>query len=62
MTKIFRPLIASVTDRELAQYAEFLREENKILRARIRGQIHTRLSERERLLKLGRALGQTIEN
>lgn len=64
MTKIFHPLlalIASATDRELAKYVEYLKEENKILRARVPGQIHTKPSERERLIKLGKALGKAIE-
>ena len=62
--KIFHPLlalIASATDKELARYVEFLKEENKILRARVPGQIHTRPDERSRLIKLGKALGQAIE-
>lgn len=45
MSLIFHPLlalIASVTDRELARYVEFLKEENKILRSRVPGQIHTK--------------------
>jgi hypothetical protein len=40
MPAIFQPLlalIASVTDRQLARYVEFLKEESKILRTRIRG-------------------------
>lgn len=64
MTRIFHPLlamIASATDRELARYVEYLKEENKILRARIPGQIHTRDHERERLVHLGRRLGRAIE-
>ncbi len=64
MSKIFHPLlalIASATDRELARYVEYLKEENKILRARVPGQIHTKPSERERLIKLGKALGKAIE-
>ncbi len=62
--KIFHPLlalIASASNNELARYVEFLKEENKILRARIPGQIHTRPDERSRLVKLGKALGQAIE-
>ncbi len=62
--KIFHPLlalIASAADRQLARYVEFLKEENKILRARIKGQIHTKPGERQRLLVLGKALGQAIE-
>ncbi len=62
--KIFHPLlalIASASSNELAKYIEFLKEENKILRARVPGQIHTKPDERSRLVKLGKALGQAIE-
>ena len=62
--QIFHPLlalIASATDKELARYVEFLKEENKILRGRIKGQVHTKPEERERLLKLGKPLGKAIE-
>ncbi|MCA9076583.1 MAG: DDE-type integrase/transposase/recombinase [Planctomycetaceae bacterium] len=65
MEKIVHPLlamIASATDRELAKYVEFLKEENRILRARVPGkQVHTKPHERERLLKLGRSLGRAVE-
>lgn len=64
MTKLYHPLlalIASATDTELAKYVQYLKEENKILRARIPGQIHTRVHERERLLKFGKVLGRAIE-
>ncbi|MCA9112203.1 MAG: helix-turn-helix domain-containing protein [Planctomycetaceae bacterium] len=65
MEKIVHPLlamIASATDRELAKYVEFLKEENRILRARVPGkQIHTKPHERERLLKLGKSLGHAVE-
>ena len=62
--KIFHPLlalIASASTNELAKYVEFLKEEYKILRARVPGQVHTRPDERSRLVKLGKALGQAIE-
>ena len=62
--KIFHPLlalIASASNNELAKYIEFLKEENKILRVRVPGQIHTKADERSRLVKLGKALGQGIE-
>ena len=62
--KIFHPLlalIASASTNELARYVEFLKEEYKILRARVPGQVHTRPDERSRLVKLGKALGQAIE-
>jgi putative transposase len=64
VSKIFHPLlalIASGTDKELAKYVEFLKEENKILRSRIPGPIHTKAEERQRLLKLGKALRRAIE-
>lgn len=64
VSKIFHPLlalIASGTDSELAKYVEFLKEENKILRSRIPGPIHTKPEERQRLLKLGKALGRAIK-
>ena len=47
-------LIASATDRELARYVQFLKTKNQILRSRIKGQIHTRPHERERLVSLGK--------
>ncbi len=62
--KIFHPLlalIASASNNDLAKYVEFLKEENKILRARVPGRIHTKPDERSRLVKLGKALGQAIE-
>jgi putative transposase len=64
MPQIFHPLlalIASASDNELARYVEYLKEENKILRARIPGQIHTKPEERKRLLRLGKPLGRAIE-
>jgi putative transposase len=64
MPQIFHPLLAlivSATDRELAKYVEYLKQENKILRARIGGEIHTKPEERERLLKYGKAIGRAIE-
>ena len=63
MAKIFHPLlalIASGTDRELAKYFEFLKEENKILRARIPGQVHTKPDERRRLAQLSKALRRGV--
>ena len=63
--QLFHPLlalIASATDKELAKYVQYLKEENKILRSRIPGkQIHTTPAERERLIKFGKPLGKAIE-
>ena len=64
MNNIYHPLlalIASATDNELDKYVEYLKHENKILRARIQGQIHTTYQERQTLLKYGKAVGKTIE-
>ncbi len=61
--KIFHPLlalIASATNSELARYVDFLKEENRILRSRIPGQVHTKPEERSGLIKLGKSLGQAI--
>ena len=49
ITKIYHPLlalIASATNSELAKYVEYVKAENKILRAGIPGQIHTRPEDR----------------
>ena len=64
MHRFFHPLlalIASATDRELARHIRYLKEENRILRARIPGQVHTRPHERARLLRFGKPLGRAIE-
>jgi putative transposase len=64
VARLFYPLltlIASSTDRELAKHVQFLKEENKILRSRIKGEVHTKPEERKRLLELGRSLGRALE-
>ena len=64
MNKIYHPLlalIASAADNELAKYVEYLKHENKILRARIPGQIHTTYQERQTLMKYGKVIGRAIE-
>jgi putative transposase len=64
MPHVFHPLlalIASATDRELAKYVEYLKYENKILRARLPKQIHTTTEERGFLLKFGKAVGKAID-
>jgi len=64
MSKIFHPLlalIASATDNQLAKYVEYLKHENKILRARLPKQVHTTAEERTTLLKFGKVIGRAIE-
>ena len=51
MNNIYHPLLAlitSATDNKLAKYIEYLKHENKILRARIPSQIHTTYEETRR--------------
>jgi putative transposase len=55
-------LLANVTDREMARMVSYLKEENRILRARLPGQINTTPRERERLLRFGRNLGKAIHS
>ncbi|WP_339749403.1 hypothetical protein [uncultured Rubinisphaera sp.] len=45
----------------MAKYAEYLKAENQILRARIPGQIHTTANERQKLIKLGKGIGRAVE-
>ena len=65
VAKLFHPflaLIATATDRELAKYLDYLKEENKILRARLPGkQVHTTPTESKRLLRFGKPFGRAIE-
>jgi hypothetical protein len=47
MSKIFHPLlalIASATDKALAEYVEYLKHENKIMRARLRYSVRSLVS------------------
>lgn len=59
-TRVLHPLLAllaSVTRQELARQVAYLKEENRILRARLPEQIRTTEKERKRLLRAGRKLG-----
>jgi putative transposase len=53
-------LLAKATDRELARMVSYLKEENRILRARLPERINVTPRERERLLRFGRHLGAAI--
>jgi len=55
-------LLAKATDRELARMVSYLKEENRILRARLPEHINTTPRERERLLRFGRKLGKAIHS
>tara|TARA_R110002111_G_scaffold7432_2_gene29630 strand:- start:7188 stop:8219 length:1032 start_codon:yes stop_codon:yes gene_type:complete len=63
MIQLFHPLltlIATASDSLLAKYVLYLKNENRILRDRIPGEIHTKLHERAQLLKYGQPLGKAI--
>ena len=53
-------LLAKATDRELARMVSYLKEENRILRARLPERINVTPKERQRLLRFGRHLGRAI--
>ena len=55
-------LLTKATDRELARMVSYLKEENRILRARLPERINTTPKERERLLRFGRNLGKAIHS
>jgi putative transposase len=51
-------LLAKATDRELGRMVSYLKEENKVLRARLPQRTEVTPKERERLLRFGRHLGK----
>jgi hypothetical protein len=56
MARFFHPLLtllANATESQLAQYVEFLKAENRILRSKLPKCVVCAASERERLVKLG---------
>jgi putative transposase len=53
-------LLAHATDRELARQVQYLKNENRVLRARLPKHIMTTPAERARLLKYGRPVGLAI--
>ncbi len=64
MIKLFHPLltlIATASDSLLAKYVLYLKKENRILRDRTPGEIHTKPHERAQLLKYGKPLEKAID-
>jgi putative transposase len=55
-------LLAKATDRELARMVSYLKEENRILRARLPKRINVTEKERNRLLRFGKNLGRAIQH
>jgi putative transposase len=54
-------LLTQATDRELARMVRYLKEENRVLRARLPDRINVTRKERNRLLRFGRDLGSAIQ-
>jgi putative transposase len=50
-------LLAHATDRELARQVQYLKNENRVLRARLPKLVMTTPPERARLLKYGKPVG-----
>ena len=64
MSRILHPLfalLASATRQELARQVAYLKEENRILRSRLPGQISVTAKERQRLIRVGRKLGAQLK-
>jgi len=64
MGRILHPLfalLASVTRQDLARQVAYLKEENKILRARLPERLVATPQEKRRLLRFGRKLGQQLK-
>ena len=68
MARFFHPLLlvlARATESQLARYVEYLKEENRILRAKLPKRVVCSPGERQRLIKLGKPLGigdQTVDH
>lgn len=55
-------LFATATDRELTRMVEYLREENRILRAKLPKRVPVTVQEKQPLIKLGQPLGAAIKD
>ena len=60
LVQSFFLMMAASTDRELARQVQYLRAENRILRAKLPQRISVTAQERQRLLKYGKPLGTAI--
>ena len=65
LSRFFHPLImmlASMSRSELARNVQYLKAENEILRSKLPKRITVTPSERQRLLKFGKAVGSAIKH
>lgn len=64
MARLLHPLLllaARATDSELGRYIEYLKAENRILRAKLPARVAVTPAERRRLVKLGLRVGPAIK-
>ena len=54
-------MLAGCTEKELARQVQYLKEENKILRAKLPRRITVTPAERRSLLKFGKPVGKAIK-
>jgi hypothetical protein len=54
-------ILATATQKELARYVSYLKEENKILRRRLPERVLVEPNERRRLVRLGAKLGRALD-
>ena len=65
MKRMFQSLLvvlSAATDRQLAKYVQFLKEENRDLRGRLPKRLIVTPRERQRLLKYGQPLGLAVRD
>ena len=65
MKRMFQSLLvvlSAATDRQLAKYVQFLKEENRVLRERLPKRLIVTPRERQRLLKYGQPLGLAVRD
>jgi putative transposase len=63
--RFFQPLLlllAQATDKHLAEYLQFLKTENRILRSKLPTRVNVTEAEKEKLLKLGKPVGRAIKD
>jgi putative transposase len=58
----FLLMLATVTDRQLAAYVQYLRAENRILRGKLPRRLTFTPQERRTLLRLGKPLGAALKD
>ena len=62
--RLFQPLLALIatsTEKELAAHVEYLKAENRVLRAKLPNRITVSPAERQQLIKYGRPLGTAVK-